>query len=191
MTHHYTGDFPAHSSTASGARRDACSRFLPMAILLAMLALFAGPLARAQAPAPAAPAAPAAAAAPAAPTPIALADVAVEAETATALVRRFDTRSRNLDALETASAELPVLARDMAVRTLEMRRLLTYNTPLETIRSLEAEWRYLENRSTAITRDLTKAASQLDRDLAELDKLDATWSATREAAVTALRRRRC
>jgi small-conductance mechanosensitive channel len=181
MTHHHTGDFPAHSSAASGARRNARSRFLPMAILLAMLALFGGPLARAQAPAPAAPAA---AAAPAAPAPFAGAVVAVAPDPATALVRRFDTRSRNLDALETASAELPVLARDMAVRTLEMRRLLTYNTPLETIRSLEAEWRYLENRSSAITRDLTKAASQLDRDLAELDKLDATWSATREAAVT-------
>jgi potassium efflux system protein len=137
----------------------------------------------APAPAPAAPAAAAPAPAPA-PVPIAMADVAVEAETASALVRRFEARSRMQDALESASEELPVLARDMAVRTLETRRLLTRNTPLETIRSLEAEWRYLENRSSAITRDLTRAASQLDRDLAELDKLDATWSATREAAVT-------
>ena len=161
----------------------ACSRFLLIAILLAMLSVFSGTLARAQAPAPAAPVA-AAPAAPPAPAPIALSDVAVEAETAAALVRRFETRSRNLDALDTAGEELPVLARDMAVRTVEMRRLLTSNTPLETIRSLEAEWRYLENRSSAITRDLTRAASQLDRDLAELDKLDATWSATREAAVT-------
>ena len=137
----------------------------------------------APAPAPAAPAAAAPAPAPA-PVPVAMADVAVEAETASALVRRFEARSRTQDALDSASEELPVLARDMAVRTLEMRRLLTRNTPLETIRSLEAEWRYLENRSAAITRDLTRAASQLDRDLAELDKLDATWSATREAAVT-------
>lgn len=146
-----------------------------------MLMLGTVPPATAQAPA-------AAAAAPAAPAPdapvaIALADVAVEAETATALARRLETRSRNIDALDTASEELPVLARDMSVRTLEMRRLLTHNTPLETIRSLEAEWRYLENRSAAITRDLTKAASQMDRDLAELDKLEATWVATGDAAV--------
>ena len=132
----------------------------------------------------AAPAAPAGAPVPPAPAPVALADVAVEAETASALVRRFETRSRTLDAVDSASEEAPALARDMAVRTLEMRRLLTRNTPLETIRSLEAEWRYLENRSSAITRDLTRAAAQLDRDLAELDKLDATWTATREAAVT-------
>jgi potassium efflux system protein len=188
MAHHFTGKLPAHfpfTATASaGPRRDACSRFLLIALLLATLALFAGPLARAQAPAPAAAAAAATPAAPPAPAPIALADVAVEAETASALVRRFEISSRSLDALDMATDELPVLARDMAVRTVEMRRLLTHNTPLETIRSLEAEWRYLENRSTAITRDLTKAASQLDRDLAELDKLDATWSATREAAVT-------
>jgi small-conductance mechanosensitive channel len=177
MTHHTTGNFPEHPAAASGR-----FRFLPTAMLLAALSV--GLPVHGQAPA-AAPATPAAApAAPAGPAPIALADVAVEAEAATALARRFETRSRNLDVLDMAGEELPALARDMAVRTVEMRRLLTRNTPLETIRSLEAEWRYLENRSTAITRDLTRAASQLDRDLAELDKLDATWSATREAAVT-------
>jgi potassium efflux system protein len=187
MAHHFTGKPPAHftATTSASPRRDACSRFLLIALFLAILTLCAGTLARAQTPAPAAAAAAAAApAAPPGPAPIALADVAVEAETASALVRRFEISSRSLDALDMATDELPVLARDMAVRTVEMRRLLTHNTPLETIRSLEAEWRYLENRSTAITRDLTKAASQLDRDLAELDKLDATWSATREAAVT-------
>ena len=182
MRHHTTANFPAHFNAIPGSPRDAWSRFLLTIILLAAMALLSAPFAHAQAPAAAAPAP--AAPAPAVPTPIALADVAVEAETASALVRRFESRSRNLDALDTASDELPALARDMAVRTVEMRRLLTQNTPLETIRSLEAEWRYLENRSTAITRDLTRAASQLDRDLAELDKLDATWTATREAAVT-------
>jgi len=184
MTYYYTGNSPAHCTAASGRRRDACFRLLLISILLAVLALFSAPPVRAQASALAAAAAAADPAAPPAPAPIALADVAVEAETASALARRFESRSRNLDALDTASDELPALARDMAVRTVEMRQLLTHNTPLETIRSLESEWRYLENRATAITRDLTKAAAQLDRDLAELDKLDATWSATRDAAVT-------
>ena len=182
MTYSDTGRFPARAAAAfaASARRSSRSRLFLIAMFLAALSLFAGMPAGAQAPAAAAPAA----AAPPAPAPIALSDVAVEAEAASALIGRFESRSRNLDALDTASDELPVLARDMAVRTVEMRRLLTHNTPLETIRSLEAEWRYLENRSAAITRELTKAASQLDRDLAELDKLDATWSATREAAVT-------
>jgi small-conductance mechanosensitive channel len=142
------------------------------------------PAAAAAAPAPAAPAAAAPAPAPVAPAAIPLANVAVEAENATAQMRRFESRRRSLDALETASEELPELAQDMAVRTLEMRRLLTYNTPLETIRSLEGEWRYLQNRSEAITRDLTRAAEQLDRDLDELNKLDAIWSATRDAAIS-------
>ena len=181
MTHYFTGSLLAQSSPSPGRRRVAQFRFLFISLLLPFLLLLAWPGAHAQAPA--APAA-AAAAAPPAPVAIALADVAVEAEAAMALARGFDTRSRNLDALDMAADELPVLARDMAVRTLEMRRLLSQNTPLETIRSLEAEWRYLENRSAAITRDLTRAATQLDRDLAELDKLDATWSATRDAAVT-------
>lgn len=165
-------------------------RLVVLGLLSLSLFIFAfyagiGPALAQTAAVPAAPAGTAVSVAPApAPAPIALADVAVEAETASALVRRFETRSRTLDAVDSASEEAPALARDMAVRTLEMRRLLTRNTPLETIRSLEAEWRYLENRSSAITRELTRAAAQLDRDLAELDKLDATWTATRDAAVT-------
>jgi small-conductance mechanosensitive channel len=155
-------------------------------VLLAALIIPPGGLAWGQ-PAPAAaPAAAAPAPEPAAPVAIPLANVAVEAETATAQVKRFETRSRSLDALETASEELPELAQDMAVRTLEMRRLLTHNTPLDTIRSLEGEWRYLQTRSEAITRDLTRAAEQLDRDLGELNKLDAIWSATRDAAACGL-----
>ena len=182
MTHHFSGSTLA-ATVRPPRRASVLARSLLTVFLLAMLALDVASPAIAQAPA-------AAAAAPAAPAPdapvaIALADVAVEAEAATAVARRLETRSRNIDALDTASEELPVLARDMSLRTLEMRRLLTHNTPLETIRSLEAEWRYLENRSAAITRDLTKAASQMDRDLAELGKLEATWSATRDAAVAA------
>jgi potassium efflux system protein len=80
---------------------------------------------------------------------------------------------------------LPVLAQDMAVRNLEMRQLLTGNTPLDTLRTLEEEWRDLENRSTAITRELTRNAMQLDRDLGELNKMNAIWEATRDAATAA------
>jgi potassium efflux system protein len=188
MTPHRFPFFSLHHTLSHRHRCSTIPGWLAAILLVLLLTLGMRPVAAqgakaAPAPAPAAPAAAAPAPAPA-PVPIAMADVAVEAETASALVRRFEARSRTQDALDSASEELPVLARDMAVRTLEMRRLLTRNTPLETIRSLEAEWRYLENRSAAITRDLTRAASQLDRDLAELDKLDATWSATREAAVT-------
>ena len=188
MTDHFTGRFLSRRGTPPVRLTRWQSKFpvyLVLCMLFAALTMLPGRQARSQpaaAPAPAA-AAPAPAA-PAAPVPIALSDVAVEAETATAQIRRVENRSRSLDALETASEELPELAQDMAVRTLEMRRLLTQNTPLDTIRSLEAEWRYLQTRSEAITRDLTRAASQLDRDLGELDKLDGTWNATLDAAVT-------
>jgi small-conductance mechanosensitive channel len=192
MTDHFTRKFFfCRGALPDGLLRRRFKLPVPLifCLLLAALTMPPGRPAWGQ-PAPAAaPAAPPAAAAaapapaPAAPVAIPLANVAVEAETASAQMKRFESRSRSLDALETASDELPVLAQDMAVRTLEMRRLLTNNTPLDTIRSLEGEWRYLQNRSEAITRDLTRAAEQLDRDLGELDKLDAIWSATREAAL--------
>jgi potassium efflux system protein len=122
---------------------------------------------------------------PAPPQVIQMADIAVQAETALSRVRQLENRSRIDDVIETASQEIPVLERDTAFRSWEMRHLLTRNAPLETIRSLEEGWREIEIRTSALTRELTRAATQLDRDVAELDALGATWNATSKAAMQA------
>jgi potassium efflux system protein len=122
---------------------------------------------------------------PAAPQAIPTTDIAVQAETALSRVRQLENRSRIDDLIETASEEIPMLARDVSYRTWEMQQLLARNTPLETIRRLEEEWHDIESRASALTRDLTRAALQLDRDVAELEALSATWDATGKAAMEA------
>jgi small-conductance mechanosensitive channel len=140
----------------------------------------------AQAPAAPAPAKDAGAATkPAAPVPVALSEVAVQSETAIAQVRRLQSRDGGADAIDNASDALPELQRDQATRSMEMRQLFNRNTPLDAIRSLEGEWRDLQNRAGAITRDLGKSLTRLDRDQADLDRITATWDATRTAAAAA------
>ncbi|MEN3294313.1 MAG: potassium-dependent mechanosensitive channel [Burkholderiales bacterium] len=119
---------------------------------------------------------------PAGPQAIPITDIAVQAEIALVRVRQLENRSRIDDLIETASEDIPMLARDTSYRLAEMRQLLTRNTALETIRTLEEEWRDIETRASALTHDLTRAALQLDRDIAELDALAATWDATGKAA---------
>ncbi|MEN3367711.1 MAG: potassium-dependent mechanosensitive channel [Burkholderiales bacterium] len=120
---------------------------------------------------------------PTGPHAIPMADIAVQAEAALSRVRQLENRSRIDDVVQTASEEIPLLERETSLRIREMRQLLTRNTPLEAIRSLEEEWREIDTRTSALTRDLTRAALQLDRDVKELEALSATWEATKKGAV--------
>lgn len=122
---------------------------------------------------------------PAIPQSISVADIVVQAEVALSRVRQIENKSRIDDLIETADDAIPAMTRDTSYRTREMRQQLTRNPSLETIRGLEDEWREIELRAAALTRELTRAALQLDRDIGELDAMDATWSSTQKTAVEA------
>lgn len=122
---------------------------------------------------------------PAIPQSISVADIVVQAETALSRVRQIENKIRIDDLIETANDAIPTMTRDASYRTREMRQQLTRNPSLETIRGLEDEWREIELRAAALTRELTRAALQLDRDIGELDAMDATWTATQKTAVEA------
>ncbi|WP_156397014.1 mechanosensitive ion channel domain-containing protein [Noviherbaspirillum sp. Root189] len=120
--------------------------------------------------------------APPAPQPIAISDIAPQAETALAAVRQLENRSRVEDAIQTATDRLPALEREIAYRLLEARRINRSAFSLESIRSLEEELRDVELRTVPVRRELTRSATQLDRDLKELEKLEGIWSITATAA---------
>jgi len=123
--------------------------------------------------------------APAAPAVIPLADVAEQAEVVLSQVRRLENRSRTDDQIDVAARELPLLGRDVSFRARETQQLLTRSTTLQSISNLEEGWRDIESQSAAITKGLTRSAARLDDDLKELEKLEATWIATRGAAAGA------
>ena len=158
-------------------------------LLAIALALGHGAAVFAQAPKPSVPPAPppAAAQAPtaeAAPPPqaISLTDVAEQAETVLAELRRLENQGRIDDLIDSTTRELPLLRGDIAFRGRETRQVLARNTTLQGIQNLEEGWRDIGQRAAAITKDLTRSALRLDEDLKELEKFEAVWDATKKAA---------
>lgn len=163
---------------------------LLLSLLLTMFCLQGSALAQTPpkppAPAASAPAAPAKPPeAPPAPEPIAISDIAIQAETALAEVRQLENRSRIEDVIQTASDRLPLLERETGYRVQIARRLNRTAFSLESIQNLEEELRDIELRTAPVRRELTRTALQNDRDLKELERLEAIWTATAKAAADA------
>jgi potassium-dependent mechanosensitive channel len=116
------------------------------------------------------------------PQPVAVSDIAEKAEAASVAVRQLENRSRIDDAIQTATEDLPALEREIASRVKEVRRLNLSAYSLESIRVIEDDMRDIELRIVPLRRELTRAASQADRDLKELERLEAVWDATAKAA---------
>lgn len=172
---------------AHGGRRRLPLQFL-LSVLLAIFCLQGTVLAQVP-PKPAAPASPASPAAPAkpaetppAPEPVALSDIAAQAESALAEVRQLENRSRIEDIIQTASDRLPLLERETGYRVQTARRLNRAAFSLESIQNLEEELRDIELRTAPVRRELTRTALQIDRDLKELERLETIWNVTIKAA---------
>lgn len=131
---------------------------------------------------PGMPTVPTAPAAVPAPQAIPIPDMAPQAELALAEIRQLENRRQIEDAIDITGDQIPLLEREMSYRLQEARRLALSAFSLETIQSMEQELRDVEFRIDAIRRDLTRAALQSDRDLKQLEQLDATWAATIKAA---------
>ncbi len=119
------------------------------------------------------------------PQAIPVADIAVKAEAALTEVRQLQKKTEIDELLEASADRLAVLDKDASFRMREMRQLKLRTTSLDNIRHQEEEWRSIALRASAITRDLTRGALQLDRDLQQLDALAALWDVTAQAATAA------
>ncbi|MGE5523946.1 MAG: mechanosensitive ion channel domain-containing protein [Rhodospirillaceae bacterium] len=151
-----------------------------MARLFLLLLLL--PLAAASAEKPTPAPAPGEAPKPAAPTPIAIPDIADQAETLATRLREVQNGATTDPAMKTVADGLPALTREIDDRLLEHRRILAQRPPLEMMRSLEAGWRRERETLTEWARDLSRSEARGTRDLEQLDQLEKTWLATRQAA---------
>ncbi len=146
---------------------------------LLCLALLAAPACRSRAAAAPTPAAGTEAAQPPQTSPaIPLAQVAAEADTTLATVRKLASDRRSREEVEAAEAELPVIEREVEARARESVAILAQRPSLDLLRDMESRWQ--DARSSLDTRSerLSDAITRLDRDLATLEKLADTWSAT-------------
>ncbi|MDQ9169477.1 mechanosensitive ion channel [Oxalobacteraceae bacterium R-40] len=116
------------------------------------------------------------------PVAIPIADIAVQSESALLNIRQLESEAAAIRADETSEEDLEALSRAVAIRSVEMRRLLIQNSSIDAIRDLERSWKELEERIGAITRDLTQIALDLDTDLATLEKIEERWVASKATA---------
>ncbi len=130
-------------------------------------------------------ASPTAALSPAAPvtaTPVPMADVIAAADAVSERLASIETEVAANQTAANVTRDLPTLTKDVDARLNETRRMLTPGASLETMRDLELRWQSVANQLALWSRDLTARATFLDREIAQLPDLRATWRATLELA---------
>ncbi len=116
----------------------------------------------------------------AAATPIPLADVITQADAAEAsLQEALPAEQVGTPALW---RDLPAVTREINAQLAEMTQMLRPGVLLETLREIETRWEKLGEQLSLWARDLTARANVLDRQIALLPELQATWQKTAEAA---------
>ncbi len=128
---------------------------------------------------------PSAAAAAPAPEPIAVPQVASEAEGAVARLRTFEASARPLDAVASIESRLPRLEQRVSGAVEQTYRILGETPTLAAIDGLLGPWEGIGEQALSWVELLTRRAELLERSLASLDAIRLQWVATQEAATAA------
>ena len=116
--------------------------------------------------------------------PIPLAEIPAEAETSLSRIR--DTQN-DLDAdrtSENVARQIPALTREIDARMRETRNIVGQRPAVEILGTLQAEWQRLSREVSAFNSELSGRATDLERDLDEIDQLQRLWTRTLEAATS-------
>ncbi len=157
-------------------------RLVFVALGLAALALPPGRLRAQETPAPTATASAPVSPTPALhPTPIPLADVITQADAVEGEMQ--ETQASAVAAGSGAAArDLPAVTQEISAQLAETTLLLKPGVLLETLRDIETRWERLSEQIGLWSRELTTRANLIDKQIALLPELQATWERTREAA---------
>jgi potassium efflux system protein len=137
----------------------------------------AGAAAAAPGPAPATNNAPGGAAATNA-TAIPLAEIATQAESASANLQTIEADLSSDQTTRTVQQDLPVITPEINARLEENSKILARSPSLDRLRRLESEWQQLREQLSTWKRTLARRESQLDAQAAHLAQLDNTWELT-------------
>src|SRR6185369_3353672 len=151
-----------------------CRRFFLFSCLFGTLVLFASRTA--------APAAEEPAAQTVAPVTIPLADVAAQAETVLSRLRDLETTLNSDRVVETVTADLPALAREIDVRLPETRKITAQRPSLEMLSRMDMDWRRLREHLSDGSRAVGGRIARLEQELTQLDEMSQTWQRTLQAA---------
>ncbi len=114
-----------------------------------------------------------------APTPVTLARVPLEAQSALASLEETDSNvSRDQSSVDDASHTFLDLKNEIDARVADDTRFLSSSPSLDMLYRLKFAWRNFALRLAVSDGDLTRHATSLDEQLARLDQLNKTWLAT-------------
>jgi len=111
-------------------------------------------------------------------TPVPLADVLTEAESASASIREIRTDLSSDRSTDLIAERLSPLTREIDTRMRETRKILAQNPSIEILASLAAEWRRLRREIASINGSLSSRIQELNRQISQLDALTKTWEQT-------------
>ena len=118
-----------------------------------------------------------------APTPIALAKVPLEAQSALASLQEIDANvSRGRSSADGIAHTLSDLTSEIDARIADDTRLLTTSPSLDVLYRLKLTWENFGVRLLVSARELTQHATSLEEQLVSLDQLNKTWQATLQSA---------
>jgi potassium-dependent mechanosensitive channel len=115
-----------------------------------------------------------------APAAIPLVEVAVDAESASARVRDVQTALAADHTTETVAKQLPLMTREIDARLRENRNIVAQRPSIEMLGNLEAGWWRLGRNLYGWTWDLTRRATKLEEQIAEMDEIAGRWERTLE-----------
>ncbi|MBN9415521.1 MAG: mechanosensitive ion channel [Candidatus Eremiobacteraeota bacterium] len=122
------------------------------------------------------------------PTPVSisnaipLGDISSSADTVAARLAALDAELKDDNLLWSIRDKLPPLTQEIDVRRNEDARVLQARPDLDTLRSLETNWRVLGQELPDWKQNLEIRVKRLDEELAQLDQTTAAWNATVSAA---------
>jgi potassium-dependent mechanosensitive channel len=118
-----------------------------------------------------------------APTPIPLAKVPLEAQSALASLQEIEANvSRDQSSADGFVRSLSDLTTEIDARIADDTRLLTTNPSLQLLYRLKLTWQSFDNSLSASARELTQRATRLEEQITRLDQLDKIWQATLQSA---------
>ena len=118
-----------------------------------------------------------------APTPIPLAKVPLEAQSALTSLQEIDANvSRDQSSADGIARTLSDLTSEIDARIADDTRLLTTSPSLDLLYRLKLNWEDFGVRLLVSARELSRHATSLEEQLARLDQLNKTWQATLQSA---------
>lgn len=112
------------------------------------------------------------------PTPIPVSDVVTEAEETSKTLQEIKESLTDNTAVAKISRELPELVRNIDSREKETTRTIAARPSLETLGSIEKEWKALAASIPDWKSDLKSRGAEIDKQIEELEKIRGIWQET-------------